>query len=94
MRDGRVAILTLPFAALLMAAAQQQGPEQTIGVATREADGTIVLQLRAASDGGPVGDALVRYPPRDPHYAAVAKHVGPIPKGGSVSVRRFGDRRE
>jgi hypothetical protein len=89
MRDGRVAVLTLPFAVLLMAAAQQ--PEQTIGVATQEADGTIVLQLRASSDGGAAGDALVHYPPHDPRHAAVAKHVGPIPEGGSVPVKRFGD---
>ncbi len=91
MRDGRVAIRALPFAALLMAAVQKPTPEETIGIATQEADGAIVLQLRAPSDGGPVGDALVRYLPRDPHYAVVAKHVGPIPKGGSVPVKRFGD---
>ncbi len=55
MGDGRVAMAALPFAALLMAAAQQpvpkQGAEQTIGVATQEADGTIVLHLRASSCG-------------------------------------------
>lgn len=63
--------------------------EQTIGVATQDADGTIVLQLRTPAESGIVGDALVRYRPDDPNYPAVAKHVGPIPKGGSVLVKPF-----
>ena len=63
--------------------------EETIGVATQEADGTIVLQLRTPADSGMAGQALVRYPRSDPNYAAVARHVGPIPKGGSVFVRPF-----
>lgn len=62
---------------------------ETIGVATQEADGTIVVQLRTPSDSGMVGDAIVRYPPGDPNYAVVSRHIGPIPKGGSVFVKRF-----
>lgn len=62
---------------------------ESIGVATQEADGTIVLELRATTDDGTIGDALIRYPPGDPNYAIVAKHVGPIPPGGSVFVRPY-----
>jgi hypothetical protein len=86
-----MAMLALPVAALLLTAAQRPQPEQPIGVATQEADGTIVLHLRTPSDGGPVGDALIRYPPGNPHYAEMARHVGPIPKGGSVFVKPFGN---
>jgi hypothetical protein len=70
-----------------------EGPVQrSIGVATQEPDGAIVLQLRAASDGDAVGDALVRYPPNDVNYSKIARHVGPIPRGGSVQVRPFEGR--
>lgn len=66
--------------------------DEIIGVAMQEADGTIVLQLRTPSDSGIVGDALIRYPRDNPDYATVARHVGPIPKGGSVMVKRFPDQ--
>ena len=60
-----------------------------IGMATQEADGTIVLILRAEGENGEIGDAQFRYPPGDKDYAMIAKHVGPIPKGGSVLVKPF-----
>lgn len=63
--------------------------EAPIGVATQEADGTIVLQLRAEQEGGSVGDAQFRYTPTDKDYAMIARHVGPIPRGGSVPVKPF-----
>jgi len=70
----------------------QQGELPTyIGMARREADGTIVLDLRADGPGGMVGHGQVRYPPGDKNYAAVARHVGPIPAGRSVPVRPFPD---
>lgn len=68
---------------------QAVGLDDVIGVATQEADGTIVLQLRAEGPDGAIGDGLSRYPPGDKDYAMVASHVGPIPKGGSVPVRPF-----
>lgn len=61
----------------------------SIGTASEEADGTLVLMLRAAGPGGAVGDGVKRYSPGDPNYEAVRRHVGPIPKGKSVSVRPF-----
>lgn len=65
---------------------------ETIGTATEEADGTIVLNLRATGSGGAVGDAQFRYPPSDPQYQMIKSHVGPIPKGGSVSVKPFPEK--
>ncbi len=62
---------------------------ETIGTASEEADGTLVLSLRAIGPDGMVGDAMKRYPPSDPHYDAVRQHVGRIPRGGSVPVRPF-----
>lgn len=61
----------------------------TIGVATQDADGTYLLQLRARSVGGASGDALVRYPRDDPHYAEIARHIGPVPVGKWVGVKPF-----
>jgi hypothetical protein len=46
---------------------RQAAPESpaSIGVATMEADGTIVLRLRATEPGGIVGEGYFRYPPGD-----------------------------
>jgi hypothetical protein len=46
-----------------------------------EADGTIVLRLIARDPGGARGEALVRYPPSHPEYAAILRHVGPLRPG-------------
>lgn len=62
---------------------------ETIGTATQEPDGTIVLQLRATGPTGVIGDGLMRYPPNHPNYAEVKAHVGPIPAGKSVPVKPF-----
>lgn len=75
----------------LAAAGPAARPPASIGMAQQEPDGTIVLTLRAELPGGGVGDAQIRYPPSDPHYREVARHVGPIPHGGSVLVRPFDD---
>ncbi len=74
-----------------MAEAPKSEPaaQESIGTATAEADGTIVLQLRATAPGGDVGDGILRYPPNHPNYAEVKAHVGPIPPGKSVPVKPF-----
>ncbi|MBY0302507.1 MULTISPECIES: hypothetical protein [Sphingomonas] len=66
-----------------------QKPATSIGTAMQEPDGTIVLSLRATGAAGASGDAVVRYPPNDPNYAAVKKHIGSIPENGSVEVKPF-----
>lgn len=68
-------------------------PPSPIGVATREADGTIVLHLRGINHGGAIAEELFRYPTSDPHYTEIVRHVGPIPEGGSVPVAPFPDSR-
>ncbi|WP_244630856.1 hypothetical protein [Aureimonas sp. ME7] len=61
-----------------------------IGSAHREADGTLVLRLRAESeDGSIIGDGELRTRPGDPDYERVRRHLGPIPPGGEVAVRPF-----
>lgn len=59
-------------------------PVASIGVATLELDGTLVLMLRAEGDDGTTGDAEIRYPPDHPKYTEMIKHLGGI---------RFGDRK-
>lgn len=71
---------------------QEAAAPETIGTATEEADGTIVLNLRATGAGGAVGDGQFRYPKTHPQYATIKAHVGPIPKGGSVMVKPFPEK--
>jgi len=58
----------------------------SIGSATMEENGTIVLQLRAESSDGKIGDALLRYPPDHPQYAEILRHLGGLQKGESKPV--------
>jgi hypothetical protein len=66
--------------------------DDAIGVAAREADGSIVLTLRAKGPDGLIGDAQFRYTPADPNYGMIARHVGPIPPGVTVPVKPFDTR--
>ena len=61
-------------------------PEASIGVARMEADGTIILQLRAEGSGGSIGDALMRYPVGHPQYREILQHLGGLEKGQSKPV--------
>ena len=67
-------------------AGQKDEHNETIGTATLESDGTIVLRLRAET-GGAMGEAMLRYPPDDPRYAEIAAHVGELEVGEWVAVR-------
>jgi hypothetical protein len=60
--------------------------KEPIGVAWKEEDGTIVLQLRAEGPGGIIGDALLRYPPGHGQYQEVLRHLGGLGKGEKKSV--------
>ena len=60
--------------------------EASIGVARMEADGTIVLQLRAEGPSGATGDALMRYPVGHPQYLEILQHLGGLEKGQSKPV--------
>ncbi len=61
-------------------------PEASIGVARMEADGTIILQLRAEGPGGAIGDALMQYPVGHPQYREILQHLGGLEKGQSKPV--------
>lgn len=61
------------------------GPPPSIGVATMQKDGTLVLQLRAEGPGM-VGDALFTYAPEHPQYKKVLEHIGGLTVGESKPV--------
>lgn len=67
-------------------AAHDMGERDSIGSARMEQDGTIVLQLRAESPGGPVGDVLFRYSPDHGQYQTILKHLGGLEKGQEKPV--------
>ena len=60
--------------------------DDSIGVATMEKDGTVVLQLRAEGPGGILGDGLLRYPPDHPDYTKILDHIGGLTKGQAKKV--------
>ena len=67
--------------------------KDSIGSARMEMDGTIILQLRAESPGGPKGDALFRYPPGHPEYKNVLQHLGGLEKGQEKPVPPWKDQK-
>lgn len=75
-----------------MASAPQNDPVagapegESIGVATMEDGGVIVLQLRASLGGGAIGDGLFRYPPDHPQYETILRHLGGLESGQSKPV--------
>ncbi len=60
----------------------------SIGEATMEADGTIVLRLRAAAPNA-LGEAFLRYPPDDPKYKSILDHLPGLKPGDRVPVPPF-----
>jgi hypothetical protein len=84
-------IFTLPFLGCRQQSPSDEGrsmlkEDDSIGVATMEKDGTIVLQLRAEGPGGILGDGLLRYPPDHPDYTKVLDYVGGLTKGHAKKV--------
>lgn len=64
----------------------------SIGSATMEHDGTIVLRLRAASDDGDtIGDGLLTYAPDHRDYKEVLRHLGGLEPGESKPVAPWPD---
>ncbi len=62
----------------------------SIGSATMESDGTIVLQLRAEGPGVR-GDAQLRYPRGHKQYDSVLEHLGGLRPGESKPVPPWPD---
>jgi len=63
----------------------------SIGVATMRPDGTIEFRLRATGPGGMVGEGFFTYPPIDPQYAEVLRHLGGLKPGETKSVPPWPD---
>ena len=61
-----------------------------IGTATMEADGTLVLWLRAES-GAIVGHGTMTVRPGDPHYEDYKRHIGGIAPGETKPVPAWPD---
>lgn len=66
------------------------GSTASIGVATMEMDGTIVLQLRAKD--GVRGHARLVYPPTRPEYMDILKHLNGLKPGEQKPVPPWPDR--
>jgi hypothetical protein len=64
---------------------------ESIGVATMQDDGTIVLRLRAKLPHGGTGEGSLLYPTTHPEYQKILSHIGPIRKGQTVPVRPWPD---
>jgi hypothetical protein len=69
---------------------ESDAPE-SIGVASMESDGTIVLRLRATDPGGQIAEGFLRYPPTSPDYNAILSHVGPLRPGETRPVAPWRD---
>jgi hypothetical protein len=63
----------------------------SIGVATMGPDGMIELRLRATGPGGMVGEGFLTYPPSDPQYAEILRHLGGLKPGETKSVPPWPD---
>jgi hypothetical protein len=72
-------------------AASVRVAEESIGTATMEPDGTIVLHLFARGPGGMHGQGVLRYPVSDPKYADILEHVRPLKPGETGPVRPWPD---
>jgi len=66
-------------------------PGSSIGSATMEADGTLVLMLRAEGPDGTVGDAMFRYPKTHPDYQKTLDHLGSLKPGETKPVPSWPD---
>jgi hypothetical protein len=68
------------------ASVSQSQTAASIGSATMQADGTIVLQLRATDGQGMRGDARLTYPVGHAQYDKILAHVGGLKAGEEKPV--------
>jgi len=66
----------------------QPAQQPSIGQADMDADGTIILHLRAVSPTA-IGDAQIRYPKDHPQYKMILEHLGGLEPGQSKPVPPF-----
>jgi len=56
--------------------------QESIGTATLQPDGTLILRLRAQGHhGSALGDGVLRYPPGHPDHDMLIRHVGGLRPG-------------
>lgn len=67
----------------------EKNQQASIGEATMEKDGTIILTLRATGPGGAVGDGRLIYPPSHAEYQKILKHLGGLRPGEKKPVAPF-----
>ncbi len=66
-------------------------PDDSIGVCWLEADGTIVLKLKAVGPDGIVGQGILRYSPDHSQYQDILDHVGPLAPDQTKTVAPWPD---
>ncbi len=66
--------------------------EMSIGAATMQPDGTIVLDLRAEGPGRAIGEARISYPRSHPDYPDILAHLGGMRLGEHKPVPPWPDR--
>jgi hypothetical protein len=71
--------------------ATERRGQESIGVATMQADGTLVLRLRAETEDGATGEGYFTYAPGDTDYASVLQHLGGLAPGESKPVPPWPD---
>jgi hypothetical protein len=59
---------------------------KSIGMATMTDDGTIILDLRAVSPMGHLGDSRITYPTSHPQYQQILSHLGGLRPGEKKPV--------
>ena len=83
--------MTLLFPMTIQNESNVRIAEESIGTATTEAKGTIVLYLFARGPGGMHGEGILRYPVSDPKYKDVLDYVGPLKPGEAGPVQPWPD---
>lgn len=66
---------------------------QSIGMATMNSEGTIILDLRAEGAGGARGDARLLYPRGHKQYDEILKHLGGLRPGEKKPVPPWPENR-
>lgn len=82
--------LSLIFFVVLPDGSAMENETEYVGVATMLPDGTIVLHLRAETDGVS-GETHVEYKPNDPNYDEIITHIGGIEVGEEKFVPSWDD---
>lgn len=65
--------------------------QSSIGLATMQKDGTIILNLRAEDGDGMIGDARLVYPTSHPEYQKILQHLGGLLPGENKPVPPWPD---